>query len=136
MSLNDLPRGLRNCNPGNIRITKDKWKGLRDVQTDKEFFQFTEMKWGYRALLKVLRNYRKLHGCQTLADMIKRYAPDNENNTNAYIGAVCNRLGIPPFFVPDVDSKAAMCMIASAISFVENGVAAEKEDIADGWELL
>ena len=136
MSSNELPRGLRNCNPGNIRLSKDKWKGLRDVQTDMDFFQFTEMKWGYRALLKVLRNYRNLHGCQTLADMIKRYAPDSENNTNAYISAVCGRLGIPPFFVPDVDNKAAMCMIASAISFVENGVAAEMEDIADGWDLL
>ena len=31
------PRGIRNCNPGNIRITKDKWQGLREVQEDKEF---------------------------------------------------------------------------------------------------
>lgn len=27
-----LPRGLRNCNPGNIRITKDKWQGLRVIK--------------------------------------------------------------------------------------------------------
>ena len=37
---NKLPRGLRNCNPGNIRISTDKWLGLREEQTDKEFFQF------------------------------------------------------------------------------------------------
>ncbi len=47
-----LPRGLRNCNPGNIRISKDKWQGLREKQEDKSFFQFTEMKWGYRALIR------------------------------------------------------------------------------------
>lgn len=41
-----LPRGLRNCNPGNIRITKDKWQGLRAKQEDKSFFQFTEMNGG------------------------------------------------------------------------------------------
>ena len=35
------PRGLRNNNPGNIRITKDKWQGLKPVQEDKEFSQFT-----------------------------------------------------------------------------------------------
>ena len=29
-----LPRGLRNNNPGNIRITKDKWQGLREKQED------------------------------------------------------------------------------------------------------
>ena len=54
-----LPRGLRNNNPGNIRITKDKWQGLREKQEDKSFFQFTEMKWGYRALIRTLQNYRK-----------------------------------------------------------------------------
>lgn len=38
------PRGIRNCNPGNIRLTRDKWQGLRSEQTDTEFFQFEEMK--------------------------------------------------------------------------------------------
>lgn len=35
-----VPRGLRNNNPGNIRLSKDKWQGLRERQEDKEFFQF------------------------------------------------------------------------------------------------
>lgn len=25
-----VPRGLRNNNPGNIRLSKDKWQGLRE----------------------------------------------------------------------------------------------------------
>ena len=45
------PRGLRNNNPGNLRLSGDRWKGLRPVQTDKEFFQFTDMRYGYRAML-------------------------------------------------------------------------------------
>ena len=66
------PRGLRNCNPGNLRITKDKWKGLRANQTDRSFFQFEEMKWGYRALLRTLKNYRIRRGCITISDFIHR----------------------------------------------------------------
>ena len=66
-------RGIRNCNPGNLRLSKDRWKGLRPVQTDKEFFQFEEMKWGYRALMRTLQNYRKVHGCRTVADFIRRW---------------------------------------------------------------
>lgn len=54
-----LPRGLRNNNPGNIRITKDKWQGLREKQEDKSFFQFTEMKWGTVPLSEPCKNYRK-----------------------------------------------------------------------------
>ena len=66
--MKSLPRGLRNNNPGNIRITKDKWQGLREKQTDKDFFQFTEMKWGYRALIRTLQNYRRRHNCICIAD--------------------------------------------------------------------
>lgn len=131
-----LPRGLRNCNPGNIRITKDKWQGLRKVQTDKSFFQFIEMRWGYRALMRTLQNYRKRHGCMTIEDFINRWAPPSENNTGNYISRVCREMQVPNSYVPDVDDKDAMCAFAAAISQVENGVPAVMEDVVAGWELL
>ena len=134
--MNSLPRGLRNCNPGNIRITKDKWQGLREEQTDKSFFQFTEMKWGYRALIRTLQNYRKRHGCMTIADFINRWAPPCENNTGGYISRVCKEMEVPNSYVPDIDDKATMCAFAAAISEVENGVPAVMEDVIKGWELL
>ena len=130
------PRGIRNNNPGNIRKTKDKWKGLRQVQLDKEFFQFEEMKWGYRALIRTLQNYRKRHGCETIADFIRRYAPPSENNTMAYIRFVCNKLGVSPDYVPNVEDKASMCLFVYAISYFENGVEPVMEDISEGWNLL
>ena len=130
------PRGIRNCNPGNIRITKDKWQGLRALQTDKEFFQFEEMKWGYRALIRTLQNYRRRHGCMTIADFISRWAPSVENNTTAYIKSVCSQLGVPSVYVPDVDDRDTMCALAAAISFHENGVDAVREEVQDGWDLL
>lgn len=134
--MNSLPRGLRNCNPGNIRITKDKWQGLREEQTDKSFFQFTEMKWGYRALIRTLQNYRKRHGCMTIADFINRWAPETENNTSGYIKRVCTEMEVPSTFVPDVDDKDTMCAFAAAISQVENGVPAVMADVESGWQLL
>lgn len=130
------PRGLRNNNPGNIRITKDKWKGLKSVQEDKEFFQFTEMKWGYRALIRTLQNYRRRHGCQTIADFIRRWAPSTENNTGGYISRVCKEMQVPITYVPDVEDKTTMCAFAAAISQVENGVPAVMSDVESGWEVL
>ena len=131
-----LPRGLRNCNPGNIRITQDKWQGLREQQEDAAFFQFVEMKWGYRALMRTLQNYRRRHGCQTIADFIRRWAPEVENNTSGYISRVCKEMQVPSSFVPNVDDKDTMCAFAAAISQVENGVPAVMEDVEAGWELL
>lgn len=130
------PRGIRNNNPGNIRITKDKWKGLRAVQADKEFFQFITPKWGYRALIRTLQNYRKRHGCETIGDFIRRWAPPSENNTLSYIRFVCEKMGVPPVYVPNVEDKATMCLFAYAISYYENGVVPVMEDISDGWDLL
>lgn len=130
------PRGIRNNNFGNIRRTKDKWLGLCKEQTDPAFFQFTEPKWGYRALLRTLQNYRRRHNCKTIADFIKRWAPSNENDTASYIRSVCKQLQVPESYVPDVSDKDVMCAFAAAISKVENGVDAIMSDIERGWELL
>lgn len=131
-----MSRGLRNCNPGNIRITKDKWQGLRDVQEDKSFFQFKTMAYGYRALIRTLQNYRLKWGCQTIADFINRWAPATENNTSGYISRVCKEMQVPNIYVLDINDKATMCAFAAAISQVENGVPAVMEDVEKGWELL
>lgn len=134
--LSTLPRGLRNNNPGNIRRTSVKWQGEVSNPTDKEFEQFVSVEYGYRALIVVLRNYKKLHGCHTISDMIRRWAPDNENNTAAYVTSVCRQLQVPSSFCPDIDDRDTMCNLAAAISFVENGITAEIDKIYRAWELL
>lgn len=129
-------RGLRNCNPGNIRITKDKWKGLRKVQEDKSFFQFETMEYGYRALIRTLQNYRNKYLCKSITDFINRWAPPIENNTQAYVSRVCKEMNVSSDYVPDITDKNDMCALAAAISHVENGVPANIDEIEKGWELL
>lgn len=134
--MNNQPRGLRNNNPGNIRRSNDRWMGLRAKQTDPKFFQFTAPMWGYRALIKTLQTYRKKYKLQTLAEMIGRWAPTNENNTSAYIRSVCREMQVPDSYVPDIEDKGTMCALAAAISRHENGVDAVMEDVERGWGLL
>ena len=136
MEAKRLPRGLRNCNPGNIRITGDKWQGLREVQSDPDFFQFTAPEWGYRALIRTLQNYRRRHNCICIADFIRRWAPPSENNTGGYINRVCRDMQVPSVYVPDIEDKNTMCSFAAAISYVENGMPAIMEDVYKGWGLL
>lgn len=130
------PRGIRNNNPGNIRRSNDNWRGLRSEQTDPQFFQFTAPEWGYRALIKTLQTYRKKHGLRTVKEMIARWAPPGENDTAAYVRAVCREMQVPDSYVPDVDDRGTMCALASAISRVENGAGAVRADVERGWELL
>lgn len=82
-----IPRGIRNNNPANIR-KGDKWQGMSATQTDKAFVQFVSMTWGVRALLKTLKTYVTKHHLHTVEEIISRWAPNNENNTTAYIKTV------------------------------------------------
>ena len=128
-------RGLRNCNPGNLRRTKDRWKGLRPIQTDKEFFQFVDMAHGYRAMMITLQNYVRRHGCRTMAGIIKRYAPPSENNTEAYIAAICEWTGIAADEVLDTRSRRDMVPIVVAMSRIENGLPALRPQVEKGFDL-
>ncbi len=133
----NLPRGLRNCNPGNIEKSKGKpWMGEIQPSQDKRFAQFRSMPYGYRALIKLLQNYRKLHNCQTLADFINRWAPPSENNTSAYVKAVATEMQVPTILVIDIEDKATMVAQAAAISHHENGVKANRAEVLAGWDLL
>ena len=133
------PRGIRNCNPGNIRnldATDSKGEVPAGAKKDNSFEEFKDMAHGYRALIKLLRNYRRKHGCKTIADFISRWAPRTENNTSGYITRVCREIQVPATFVPDVDDKGTMCALAAAISQVENGIPAVMADVEAGWDLL
>ncbi len=131
-------RGLRNCNPGNIRRSKDKWTGLRPRQTDPQFFQFESMAYGYRAMMVILRNYQRKYGLRTVSDIIRRWAPPSENNTNAYICAVCRELQIPVTYELELDleNKRTLTALAAAISKQENGTPAVMADVDAGYDLM
>jgi len=131
-----IPRGLRNNNPGNIRNSSTVWQGEITPSKDKSFKQFTSMSYGYRAVIKLLQNYRKMHNLKTIAELINRWAPPTENKTSAYITRVCKEMQVPSTYVPDINDKATMCAMAAAISQVENGVPAVMEDVEMGWELI
>lgn len=131
-----MSRGLRNNNPGNIRLSKTQWQGERIPSTDGSFKQFVSMAWGYRAMIKLLQNYKTLYGCGTLRAMIARWAPPSENDTDAYLRTVCRETGIDADAEINVQDRWVMCKIAAAMSLVENGVKADMNDVLVGWGLL
>jgi len=88
-------RGLRNSNPGNLRLTSIPWEGKvpNDENTDGEFEQFYNAEDGIRAMARNLLTYYG-RGLDTIQKIITRYAPSNENNTGAYIRSVEKFTGI------------------------------------------
>ncbi|MDE6508114.1 MAG: structural protein P5 [Alistipes sp.] len=131
-----MSRGLKNCNPGNIRRSAGTYKGEVRPSRDPAFKQFETMAWGYRAIFVLLDIYRTRHGLRTIAEMIGRWAPPTENRTQTYIRTVAQRTGIAADRALDTRDRATMIPIAAAISLVENGTAAEMHEVEKGWELF
>lgn len=135
MRNNNLPRGLRNNNPGNIRRNSDVFQGEK-TSSDKEFKQFKSMAYGYRAIFKILSNYYRNYKLDTIRKIIGRWAPENENNTNAYIKAVSDYAGIPVDDTININDREQMIRIVAGMSKVENGREAVMCDVIAGWNLL
>lgn len=135
MRNNSLPRGLRNNNPGNIRRNSDAFQGEK-TSSDREFKQFKLMAYGYRAIFKILSNYYRNYKLDTIRKMISRWAPENENNTDAYIKAVSDYAGIPADDPINVNDREQMIRIVAGMSKVENGREADMSDVITGWSLL
>lgn len=123
------PRGIRNANPGNIRKSGDSWMGLSAVQNDTAFFQFKEPKFGVRALMKLMQNYEKLYGLNTISKLVSRWAPPNENNTNSYVSAVSKSMGVPATKVIDLNDRDTLTALAKAIIQHENGMQPYPESV-------
>ena len=139
-------RGIRNNNPLNIRHSADRWQGARKEQTDKAFVQFESMAYGYRAAWKTLQSYYNRFCRQgqafTVQNIIRRWAPPNENDTEAYIRTVLTLSGIgaqenllPP---ENTDSYHRLSKLLAAMTVMENGIRPHQVDteaIYQGYKL-
>lgn len=116
----NLPRGIRNNNPGNIERTGDQWQGMAAEQTDSRYVAFTEPKYGFRAMTRILRNYQR-RGLTSIRTIISTWAPDFENHTESYITFVAKALDISPD--TDLNLEQSLPALLKAISAFENGQA-------------
>ena len=139
------PRGLRNKNPLNIvKNPNISWQGEIKPSTDKNFAQFETLAYGCRAALKLLRTYYEKHKCCTISSIIRRWAPETENNVLAYIRNVSRMTGIEPTTqLPPMkeETKVVWCDLVLAMATVECGLDAKTKEqlshcIEDAWHLI
>lgn len=136
MAKKQLPRGLRNCNPGNIRKNSIIYAGEIVPSQDENFKQFVTMAYGYRAMFALLYTYQHRYGLDTIAQMIARYAPENENNTTAYIDVVAEKSGVPANGHITATNGDVMIPIVAAMARVEIGEEPKMHDVEEGWKLF
>ncbi len=116
-----VPRGIRNNNPGNLRRNGDPWQGLAERQGDIEFFTFKDAIYGIRALARTLIAYQDKHGLRSIRQIVSRWAPPTENNTNAYVRAVAADTGLDADQSLDMHRFDHLLPLTKAIIRHENG---------------
>jgi hypothetical protein len=115
----NAPRGIRNNNPGNIRYG-DFARSAGAIGADSGGFAvFSDMQTGIEATAKLLRSYTA-RGFNTIRKIVSRWAPANENDTQAYIAAVAKQLGVSADTVLSGDQLQG---VARSIFQHENGSA-------------
>lgn len=114
-------RGLRNKNPGNIREAAGggiAWNGEAALDRDDEFEVFESFEMGIRAMGRILASYRR-QGFETVEQVINRWAPPVENDTDSYINSVVSRSGV---LASDKVTKENEARVIAAIIHHENGI--------------
>jgi hypothetical protein len=118
------PRGIRNNNPGNVMALPNgqQWQGQTGVD-GAGYATFGDMKDGIRATLVNLQNQQKLHGANTVGQIVGRWAPATAgNNTGAYTNYVAKQLGVDPDEGLDLQNdKPMLGNLAQAMFQFENG---------------
>ena len=147
------PRGIRNNNPLNIRLSKDKWQGQinpsgnanvndndnnSSLKGESDFCQFYTMEYGWRAAFVILcKTYYGKYKLRTIRDIVSRWAPPKENNTPAYIRHVSDYTGIAPNKVlgSPQENPTLWLLIGYAMAVVENGKALPAVPMLKGFAL-
>ena len=81
----------RNYNPGNLRPSSAyQWNG--EVGQNGGFVIFDSPEMGTRALTKNLYTSQETHGNNTVREIITRWAPPSENDTDAYVKKVSKEI--------------------------------------------
>jgi len=119
------PRGIRNNNPGNLM----EWGNM---PRKDGYAVFPTPEAGLTAAIKNLQAQQNKHGLNTIEGIVKKWAPPNENNTEAYIADVEKQTGFGRNQALNLsDRKTVAPLISSIIKHEGNGAAYSKEMVDD-----
>ncbi|MGV8865563.1 MAG: hypothetical protein ACOH2S_01480 [Janthinobacterium svalbardensis] len=118
------PRGIRNNNPGNLR----SWG---DMPREDGFARFPTPEAGLAAMIKNLQVQQSKHGLNTIAGIIGRWAPPNENDTAGYVGNISKQTGFGPHQPLDLTDKSTVAPLISSMIRQEGNSAGYSKDMVE-----
>jgi len=147
--------GIRNNNPLNIRRSAaNKWQGetkalpqrgqlpvgsgaigegsARRRTGEGAFCSFIDISYGLRAAFCILRTYRNKYKAVCIEDIVTRWAPPTENDTQKYIRDVCKLTG---FGGKERLTENEWPRLVKAMARIECGTLLDDDVIQKGFNL-
>ncbi len=107
----NLPRAIRNNNPGNVKDTGDQWIHMLGID-DGGHLVFDDAVYGYRCLAIILNNTYFSKGKNTISKIFAEYS---EANKSQYANFVSNYLKVGKDTILDYNTHAQKLMEAITI---------------------
>lgn len=115
-------------NPVNVRhYSNNDWNGL--IGYDNGYCKFDSVENGYRASFKLIKKYIRDYDLRTIEEIIQRYAPKNENDTEGYIKNVEKWSGIKRNSKISSEDNNKIAMVISAM-------ARQETNTIVSWEII
>ena len=111
----------------NIRAGRAQWLGM--TGTRKGFVEFDTQEHGIRAWLILMRTYRKAYGCRTIRQIVSKFAPPTENQTERYIRYCCQTVVLGDN--ADIGQDIMYAMLGVAMARMETGTALDVGTISE-----
>ena len=106
-------------NPGNLR----SWGNtpVEDTHTKSgKFAHFATVEDGLKAMAKQLRKYQDKYNLHTVAEIVARWSPSNENDTAGSIKAIADRAGFKANEKIDLHDSSTLSKLIYAMTKQEN----------------
>ena len=122
-------RGATECGSG---PTKGSDFPVATEDGGGSFVQFETIEWGLRAAFVLLRTYSTKYRANCIRDIITRWAPPSENDTESYIRNVCQWTGLGG---NERLTEDAWPKLVRAMARQECGVILDEDQIQRGFDL-
>ena len=109
----------------NIRAGRAQWLGM--TGSHRGFVEFDTQEHGIRAWLILMRNYRRRYGCRTIRQIVTRFAPPTENQTERYIGYCCQVVVLGD--TADIGQDIMYAMLGVAMARMETGTRLDVSEV-------
>jgi len=120
-SVNNKVQGALGYKPKQSRTTDANLGNIRPIGSNTGFNQIETREQGIKDIDNNLLAYGKKHGINTLRGVISRWAPESENDVNAYVNTVSKRLSLGPDEKIDLNDAAVRHLISAGIMLQEKG---------------